>query len=84
MILRPSRTPSGVWTEIFPILKVESLTHFSKGLAYKQANLKGPYKQDIKEQVTTINIKKDRLYMKSPTQETYVEVFFKFNPYLWC
>ena len=48
MIVRPSRTPSGVWTEIFQILKVESLTHFSKGLAHKYANLKEPYKQDIK------------------------------------
>ena len=30
-----------------------TLTHFSKSLANKKANLKQPYNQDVKEQVTT-------------------------------
>ena len=38
-------------------------------LAHKYVNLKEPYNQDIKEQVTTKFFKKDRLYMKSPTPE---------------
>ena len=48
-----------------------SLTHFSISLARKYVNLKKPYNQDIKEQVTAIIFfkKEDRLYMKSPTQE---------------
>ena len=52
-------------------------------LAHKYVNLKDPYNQGIKEQVTTIIFSKneDRHYMKSPTLEAKcVESFFKFNP----
>ena len=44
-----------------------ALTHFSKSLAHKQANLKEPQNQNINEQVTTKKIKiEDRFYMISP------------------
>ena len=51
-------------------------------LAHKHINLKEPYNQDIKEQATTIFLKKeDRLYMKSQLQRYSVyKLFFKFNP----
>ena len=49
-------------------------------LAHKCVNLKEPYNQDIKEQVTTNFFlkKEDRLYMKSQPQRYSVQkVFFK-------
>ena len=44
-----------------------ALTHFSMSLAHKCGNLKEPYNQDIKEQVTTkFFLKKEgKLYVKS-------------------
>ena len=46
-------------------------------LAHKYVNLKETYNQDIKEQVTTKFLKKDRLYMKSPTTEAQCACIFK-------
>ena len=54
-----------------------AFTYISMSLAHKYRNLKEPYNQGKKEQVTT----KDRLYMKSQTQRhSRQSVFFKFNP----
>ena len=52
-------------------------------LAHKYINLKEPYNQDIKEQVTIKKLlkKKTGFTMKSQPQRHSVEgVFFKFNP----
>ena len=59
-----------------------ALSYFYMSLAHKHINLKEPYNQDIKEQATTIFLKKeDRLYMKSqPQRYSVYKWFFKFNP----
>ena len=68
-MLTPKATRCLGWSQDPSNSKCSVLTHFSMSLAHKYVNLKEPYNQDIKEQVTTKFFKKDRLYMKSPTPE---------------
>ena len=51
-------------------------------LAHKYFNLKEPYNQDIKEQVTTNSFfKKTTGFTWNPQPQKHsVQVFFKFNP----
>ena len=48
-----------------------ALTHLFMSLVHKYVNLKEPYNQGIKEQVTTKTFfkKNNKLYIKSPTQQ---------------
>ena len=50
-------------------------------LSHKYVNLKDPYNQDIKEQVTTIFLKKRRQALHGITkpERSVQNVFFKFN-----
>ena len=50
-------------------------------LSHKYVNLKDPYNQDIKEQVTTIFLKKRRqaLHGIAKPEHSVQNVFFKFN-----
>ena len=59
-----------------------ALTYFSMSLAHKYVNIKEPYNQDIKEQVTTTNwLKKKTGFTWNPQSQRHsVEMFFKFNP----
>ena len=59
------------------------LTDFSISLTHKYVNLKEPYNQDIKEQVTTKNFFKKKAGFTSnsqPQRHKVPKVFFKFNP----
>ena len=59
------------------------LPHFSMSLTHKYVNLKEPYNQDIKEQVTTKNFFKKKAGFTSnsqPQRHKVPKVFFKFNP----
>ena len=75
--LTPRSPGAWVWAKILLFLNVApfplvwSITHISMNLADKYVNLKEPYNQGTKEQVTTKGFwKEDRLYMKFPTSET--------------
>ena len=65
------------------VSECSALTHFSMSLDHKYVNLKEPYNQDIKEQVTTINFlkkKTDFTWNPQPQKHSVQKVFFKFNP----
>ena len=52
-------------------------------LAHKYANLKEPYNQDIKEQVTTKNVFKKKTgftWNSQPQRQSVQKMLFKFNP----
>ena len=44
-----------------------ALTHFSVSLAHGNINIKEPYNQDIREQITTTFLTKDRLEIPKST-----------------
>ena len=57
-----------------PDSECSTLTHFSMSLARNYVNLKKPYNQDIKEQVTTI------IFLKNKANFTWNQkLLFKFN-----
>ena len=60
-----------------------TLTYFSMSLDHKYVNLKEPYNQDIKEQVTTKNVlkkKTDFTWNPQPQRHIVQKVIFKFSP----
>ena len=59
-----------------------AFTHFSMSLPDKYMNLKDPYNQDIKEQVTTKKFLKKKTgftWNPQPQRHSVQKVFFKFN-----
>ena len=65
-----------------PDSECSTLTHFSMSLARNYVNLKKPYNQDIKEQVTTKKFLKKKTgftWNPQPQRHSVQKVFLKIN-----